>query len=96
MARLSDTHRTEFVLFEVEGFSHAEIAGMLDITEAASKNRLFEAKRALREMLKRSDSWRVTRGEKRKSKKATAKSRREILRASETGPQDDRIEAGRE
>jgi RNA polymerase sigma-70 factor (ECF subfamily) len=54
IAKLSDTHRTAFVLYEIEGFSHAEIAETLGITEAASKNRLFEAKRALRETLKRS------------------------------------------
>ena len=55
LARLGDKQRTAFVLFEVEGFSHAEIAEMLAISEAASKNRLFEAKRELREMLKRQD-----------------------------------------
>ena len=53
LARLGEKQRTAFVLYEVEGFSHAEIAGMLAISEAASKNRLFEAKRELREMLKR-------------------------------------------
>jgi RNA polymerase sigma-70 factor (ECF subfamily) len=53
VARLGKKQRTAFVLYEVEGFSHAEIAEMLKISEAASKNRLFEAKRELREMLKR-------------------------------------------
>ncbi len=53
VARLGEKQRTAFVLYEVEGFSHAEIAAMLKISEAASKNRLFEAKRELREMLKR-------------------------------------------
>ena len=54
LAQLGDKQRTAFVLYEVEGFSHSEIAAMLEISEAASKNRLFEAKRELREMLKRS------------------------------------------
>jgi RNA polymerase sigma-70 factor (ECF subfamily) len=53
LLRLGEKQRTAFVLYEVEGFSHAEIAAMLEISEAASKNRLFEAKRELREMLKR-------------------------------------------
>jgi RNA polymerase sigma-70 factor (ECF subfamily) len=53
LAQLGEKQRTAFVLYEVEGFSHAEIAAMLEISEAASKNRLFEAKKELREMLKR-------------------------------------------
>jgi RNA polymerase sigma-70 factor (ECF subfamily) len=51
VAQLSDTYRSVFVLYEVEGFAHAEIARMLGITEGASKNRLFEAKRELRKIL---------------------------------------------
>jgi len=51
VAGLSETYRSVFVLYEVEGFSHAEIAGMLGISEGASKNRLFEAKRELRRLL---------------------------------------------
>lgn len=51
IARLRDRERTVFTLFEVEGHSHAEIAGMLGISEASSKNTLFLAKRELRQML---------------------------------------------
>lgn len=51
IAQLRERERTVFTLFEVEGFSHAEIAGMLDISEASSKNTLFLAKRELRRML---------------------------------------------
>lgn len=51
VARLSPEQREVFVLFEVEGFKHAEIAAMLRITETASKNRLFQAKQQLRQML---------------------------------------------
>ena len=43
-----------FLLFEVEGFRHAEIATMLNISEAASKVALFQAKRELRALLARS------------------------------------------
>jgi RNA polymerase sigma factor (sigma-70 family) len=43
--------RAVFVLAEVEGYSHREIAGMLDISEGTSKSQLFYAKKRLREML---------------------------------------------
>ena len=49
--RLSAHQRDVFLLYEVEGFHHAEIAGMLEISETASKNTLFQAKRNLRTML---------------------------------------------
>lgn len=51
VAQLNPEHREVFVLFEVEGFKHAEIAAMLSITETASKNRLYQAKQQLRRML---------------------------------------------
>jgi RNA polymerase sigma-70 factor, ECF subfamily len=51
LASLTRHQRDVFLLYEVEGFRHAEIAGMLEITETASKNTLFQAKRNLRQML---------------------------------------------
>src|SRR5258708_9647497 len=51
LARLTQHQRNVFLLYEVEGFRHAEIAGMLDMTETASKNTLFQAKKNLRQML---------------------------------------------
>jgi RNA polymerase sigma-70 factor (ECF subfamily) len=51
LASLTKHQRDVFLLYEVEGFHHAEIAGMLEITEAASKNTLFQAKRNLRQVL---------------------------------------------
>ena len=51
LAKLTDHQREVFLLYEVEGFRHAEIAGMLEITETASKNSLFQAKKNLRTML---------------------------------------------
>ena len=51
LARLTDHQREVFLLYEVEGFRHAEIAGMLEISETASKNTLFQAKKNLRTML---------------------------------------------
>jgi len=51
LARLTRHQRDVFLLYEVEGFRHAEISAMLEITEAASKNTLFQAKKNLRQML---------------------------------------------
>jgi RNA polymerase sigma-70 factor (ECF subfamily) len=51
LAKLSQHQRDVFLLYEVEGFRHAEIAGMLEMTETASKNTLFQAKKNLRQML---------------------------------------------
>jgi RNA polymerase sigma-70 factor (ECF subfamily) len=51
LAELTRHQRDVFLLYEVEGFHHSEIAGMLEITEAASKNTLFQAKKNLRGML---------------------------------------------
>ena len=51
VAALTKHQRDVFLLYEVEGFHHAEIASMLEITETASKNTLFQAKRNLRQLL---------------------------------------------
>lgn len=51
LGQLTEHQRDVFLLYEVEGFRHAEIATMLQISETASKNTLFQAKRNLRGML---------------------------------------------
>ena len=51
LEKLTRHQRDVFLLYEVEGFRHAEIAATLEITEAASKNTLFQAKRNLRLLL---------------------------------------------
>jgi RNA polymerase sigma-70 factor (ECF subfamily) len=51
LAKLTRHQRDVFLLYEVEGFHHAEIAGMLGISGTASKNTLFQAKKNLRLML---------------------------------------------
>lgn len=52
IASLPVGYRSAFVLHEVEGFSHEEIAEMLEITVGTSKSQLFKAKKMLRKRLK--------------------------------------------
>ncbi len=49
--RLPEGYRTVFVLIEVEGYSHKEVAEMLNISVGTSKSQLFYAKKRLREYL---------------------------------------------
>jgi RNA polymerase sigma-70 factor (ECF subfamily) len=51
IARLPSELREVFVLKEMEGDSHAEIAGMLGITAGNSEVRLFRARQRLRAIL---------------------------------------------
>jgi RNA polymerase sigma-70 factor, ECF subfamily len=51
LARIHPRHRMVFLLFEVEGLRHAEIAQVLEIPEGTSKAWLFEAKKELKRML---------------------------------------------
>ena len=56
LEQLPEQRRTVFALFEIEGLSHAEIAGILDITEGNSKWILFSTKKQLQEQWKKSIS----------------------------------------
>lgn len=49
---LPEGYRTVFVLIEIEGYGHKEVAEMLGISEGTSKSQLFYAKKRLREILK--------------------------------------------
>ena len=51
LGQLTRHQRDVFLLYEVEGFRHSEIATILEISETASKNTLFQAKKNLRTML---------------------------------------------
>lgn len=51
LARLPDGAREVFVLFDVEGFQHEEIARAMGITVGTSKSQLHRARRLLREFL---------------------------------------------
>lgn len=51
IANLPDGFRSVFVLVEIEGYAHKEVAEMLGISEGTSKSQLSRAKKKLREML---------------------------------------------
>ena len=51
LGRLSEKRRAVFLLAEVEGFTHSEIASILDIPLGTSKGWLFEARRELQRLL---------------------------------------------
>jgi RNA polymerase sigma-70 factor, ECF subfamily len=51
LGRIHPKHRMVFLLFEVEGMRHAEIAAILEIPEGTSKAWLFEAKKELKRLL---------------------------------------------
>ncbi len=48
---LPEGFRTVFVMIEIEGFTHREVAELLSISEGTSKSQLFHAKKRLREIL---------------------------------------------
>jgi RNA polymerase sigma-70 factor (ECF subfamily) len=50
-AQLSPGARTVFVMHDVEGFTHEEIAAALGITPGGSKSQLFKARAKLRRLL---------------------------------------------
>src|SRR5881296_1005029 len=51
LAELPPRRRTAVVLFDVEGYSHAEIAGILGIPEGTVRSEVFHARRRLRVLL---------------------------------------------
>jgi RNA polymerase sigma-70 factor (ECF subfamily) len=50
--RLPDGARQVFVLYDVEGYPHGEIAEMMGISPGTSKSQLHRARMMLREYLK--------------------------------------------
>lgn len=50
--QLPEGYKMVFILYAVEGYKHAEIATMLEISESTSKSQLFKARRWLQEKLK--------------------------------------------
>ena len=53
IAQLPDGARQVFVLHDVEGYRHEEIAGMLGLATGTSKSQLHRARMALRRHLER-------------------------------------------
>lgn len=51
LAELPERRRLAVVLFDVEGYTHAEIAGMLKIPEGTVRSEVFHARRKLRTLL---------------------------------------------
>ena len=51
LAELPERRRVAVVLFDVEGYSHAEIAGILGIPEGTVRSEVFHARRRLRALL---------------------------------------------
>jgi RNA polymerase sigma-70 factor (ECF subfamily) len=52
---LSERQRVALVLFEVEGYAHAEIAALLDVPEGTVRSDVFHARRRLRAVLGREE-----------------------------------------
>lgn len=51
LASLNERQRLVFLMFEVEGLRHSEIAAVLQVPEGTSRSWLFEAKRELKRIL---------------------------------------------
>jgi RNA polymerase sigma-70 factor, ECF subfamily len=49
--RLSEAYRTTLIMHDIEGYTHAEIAGILGVPEGTSKSRLSAARAQLRQEL---------------------------------------------
>lgn len=60
--KLPNAYRTVFNLFAIEGYSHDEIAEMLDITSGTSKSNLHKARQKLKQMISEADSAADNRG----------------------------------
>jgi RNA polymerase sigma-70 factor (ECF subfamily) len=56
IGKLPTGYRTIFNLYAIEGYSHAEIAEQLGITESTSKSQLHRARSLLQQMLKGAES----------------------------------------
>ena len=54
--QLPDQYRLTFSLYELDNYSHKEIAEMLTISESTSKSNLHRAKVILKEKIRRTDS----------------------------------------
>ena len=51
LSKLPVGYRTVFNLFAIEGYSHSEIASLLNITENTSKSQMFKARKWLQSQI---------------------------------------------
>jgi RNA polymerase sigma factor (sigma-70 family) len=51
VSSLPEGQREVLILFDIQGYSHNEIAKLLEIAPGTSKSRLFEARKAMRREL---------------------------------------------
>jgi RNA polymerase sigma-70 factor (ECF subfamily) len=56
LEKLNERRRLVFLLFEVEGLRHSEIAAILEVPEGTCRSWLFEAKRELKRLLTESST----------------------------------------
>jgi RNA polymerase sigma factor (sigma-70 family) len=56
LSKLPDGYRMVFNLYAIEGFSHKEIAEMLNISESTSKSQLFKARKQVQYLLQYKNS----------------------------------------
>jgi RNA polymerase sigma-70 factor (ECF subfamily) len=54
---LPNIYRLVFILFEIEGYSHKEIGGKLEISEVSSRKNLSRAKAELKTMLQKGGNY---------------------------------------
>jgi RNA polymerase sigma factor (sigma-70 family) len=54
--RLPQGYRTVFNLYAIDGYTHEEIAGMLNINIGTSKSNLFKARQKLKQMIQDADT----------------------------------------
>ena len=62
IARLPDGCRAAFILHDVEGFEHNEVAKLLGVSEGTSKSQVHKARMKLRAMLSGAEAARVGAG----------------------------------
>ncbi len=53
LQKLSEEHRAVVILYDIDGMSHADIAGVLDCSEGTVRSRLHYAHKNLQKMLER-------------------------------------------
>ncbi len=57
ITQLPPGYKTVFNLFEIEGYSHKEIAAMLGISLGTSKSQLSKAKQMLQQLVHKNNTW---------------------------------------